>query len=143
MYEIYDNLGNIVGYYDDNFLAYNSSQQPIIANGQQAIYDPNNNVLIDASAIPDATAVDPSTPPAGMSASDWVSLFVDAAPKVAAGISAIQLSQINIKRAQQGLAPLNPAIYAPQVGVGLNPQTQKLVMFGLLGVGAVMLLGKK
>lgn len=45
-----------------------------------------------------------------------------------------QLLDVQLQRASQGLPPLNinPAQYGltPQIGVGLSPQTQSLVMWG-------------
>jgi hypothetical protein len=140
MTPITDDAGNIVGYYDDNFLAYNANGDPIMANGAQAIWDPNNNVLIDASAIPNT--VDPAAPPAGVASSDWVSLFTDAIPKVITGIQAYQLSQINVKRAAAGLAPLNSALYAPgQAGFLANMSSTSMLL--IAGLAAVFLIGGK
>ena len=139
MTPITDNQGNIVGYYDDNFLAYDASGNPIMANNQQAIWDPNNNVLIDASAIPDATT---STPPAGVSQTDWLSLLTEAVPKVVTGIQAYQLSQVNVKRAQAGLPPLNAALYAPgQAGFVANMSSTSMLL--IAGLAAVFLIGKR
>lgn len=141
MYAIYDYAGNVVGYYDDQFLAYDASQNPIMANGAQAIYDPNNNVLIDATQL--QTAVSPSTPPAGVSSTDWVKLFTDAVPKVITGLQAWQLSQINVQRASQGLPPLNAALYAPgQAGFLANMSSQTLLLIAA-GVGLFLVMGKK
>lgn len=138
MTPITDNQGNIVGYYDDNFLAYDASGNPIMANNQQAIWDPNNNVLIDASAIPDS--VDPAVPPSGVASSDWLSMFTDAVPKVITGIQAWQLSQINVKRAQSGLPPLNSALYAPgQAGFMANMSSTSMLL--IAGLAAVFLIG--
>jgi len=150
MYPIYDSTGNLTGYYDDYFLAYNASQQPIVVNGYQAIYDPNTNTLIDASGIGGTVTytgsnvpVDASTPPAGVASSDWASLFADAVPKVINGIQAYQLSQINVKRAQSGLAPLNAALYATgQSGFMANMSSQGMMLLVAAGA-AILLLGKK
>jgi len=140
MTAIYDGSGNIVGYYDDNFLAYDASGSPIMANGAQAIWDPNNNVLIDATTIPNS--VSSTTPPAGISQSDWLSLLTDAVPKIITGVQAYQLSQVNVKRASQGLAPLNAALYAPgQAGFLANMSSTSMLL--IAGVAAVFLLGKK
>jgi len=136
MYPIYDTSGNITGYYDDSFLAYNADQVPIVVNGAQAIYDPNNNILIDASAIGGAV-VDPGAPPAGVSQTDWASLFSQAVPNIINGIQAWQLSQINVRRAQSGLPPLNTATYATgQSGYMANMGQQGIWLLG----GAALLL---
>lgn len=52
------------------------------------------------------------------------------------------LYSLNLERAKQGLPPIDSASVAPQVQVGLSPQTQMLV-FGGLGLLAVMLLSRR
>ncbi len=59
-----------------------------------------------------------------------------------AGLNSQQLFQMNLQRAQQGLPPLNPAQYAPAMNFGMTPETQKLVMIGIVAVVAVMMLKK-
>jgi hypothetical protein len=52
-----------------------------------------------------------------------------------------QINQINIQRAAAGLPPLPvPTLGAPSVNVGLSPQTQTLLIYGALGIGALILL---
>lgn len=55
-----------------------------------------------------------------------------------------RILNINLQRAQQGLAPLdiNPASYGlqPSVGVGLTSDTKELLMYGGIGVGLLWLL---
>lgn len=58
-----------------------------------------------------------------------------------------QLWNVQLQRAQAGLAPLsiNPAQYGlpgPQVGVGLSASTQTFLMWGAIGIAAVYLLPK-
>lgn len=150
MNPIYSN-GALVGYYDDLFQAYNANQDPIIANGVQALYDPTTNQLIDASGIGGTVdytggstggTVSQSAPPAGVASGDWMSLFADAAPKVINGIQAWQLAQINVQRAQKGLGPLNTALYATgQSGFMANMSSQTMLI--LAGLAAVFLIGGK
>lgn len=49
---------------------------------------------------------------------------------------------MNLERAALGLPPIPVSLAAPTVNVGLNADTQKLVLYGALALGAVMLLGK-
>lgn len=70
---------------------------------------------------------------------DWPQLL----QAVGGAVSAWQLNQINIARAQKGQAPINAAAYGPQVGVGLNQQTTNLIMYVAIGLGAVLLLNRK
>ncbi len=71
---------------------------------------------------------------------DTLNNLIQAAPQVVTGLTAYQLSQINIERAKRGQSPLTAAAYGPQVGVGLNAQTMNMVMMIAIGLGAVMLI---
>ena len=55
-----------------------------------------------------------------------------------------QITQVNLQRAQQGLAPLpydaSQMGLAPTVNVGLSSDTSRLVSYGAMGIGAVLLL---
>lgn len=62
--------------------------------------------------------------------------------QIVTGLNSQQLFSLNLQRAQQGLPPLNPAAYAPQVAVGLNEDTQRLVLLGAAALLAVFLLKK-
>lgn len=48
------------------------------------------------------------------------------------------LYQINVQRAQQGLAPISASQVAPQVNVGVAPDTQRTVMIVGLGAAAIL-----
>lgn len=57
------------------------------------------------------------------------------------------LNQINVERAKKGLPPLNTSAYAAQsaaqVRVGIAPDTQKMLMYGVaavLGVSVLMMV---
>ena len=55
-----------------------------------------------------------------------------------------QINQINVERARRGLPPLDTAQYTGVgVRVGLNPQTQQLLIYGGLALLAVMLLRRR
>jgi hypothetical protein len=52
--------------------------------------------------------------------------------------------QLNLERARQGLPPVDPTQYSGLgVQVGLAPQTQNLILIGLIGLGAVLLLSRR
>jgi hypothetical protein len=74
--------------------------------------------------------------------SDWLTGIAAALPKISAFLTAEQLAQVNVDRAKRGLPALQTSQYAPQVGVGLDPGTAKLVMFGGIGLAAVILVPK-
>lgn len=72
----------------------------------------------------------------------WLSALANAVPKALQLYNAQQIAAVNIQRAQQGLAPLNPALYGPQVGVALSPGTSSLILYGAIGLGALVLIKK-
>src|SRR5258708_7668315 len=74
--------------------------------------------------------------------SDWLGAIAGALPKLSAFLTAEQLAQINIDRARQGKPALQTSQYAPQVGVGLDPGTAKLVMMVGLGLAGVIIVPK-
>jgi len=91
-----------------------------------------------------ATGTDPVTGAASnASSTDYLKMITDALPAVSAFFNAQQMAQINLARAQKGLAPLNAAAYGPQVGVSLNPQTQQFITYGLIGLAAFFLINKR
>jgi hypothetical protein len=66
-------------------------------------------------------------------------------PVAAQAYSAKKITDINIDRARAGLQPLSPAQYqsmmpAAQVTVGPNEQAKKLMLYGGLAVGGLVLL---
>lgn len=54
-------------------------------------------------------------------------------------LQTFQLNQINVQRAKAGMPPINTAAYGTGINVGLNPQTQQLVIYGGLALLAVLL----
>lgn len=55
-----------------------------------------------------------------------------------------KIMNLNIERARQGLPPVDPAQYSGLgVQVGLAPQTQNLILIGLVGLAAVILLARR
>jgi len=55
-----------------------------------------------------------------------------------------QIMNLNIERARQGLPPVDPTQYSGLgVQVGLSPSTTNLLVLGLLGVGAILLLARR
>lgn len=76
------------------------------------------------------------------SAWDFSSL-TQTAKDIVTAVNSIQLQQINLERARKGLAPLNPANYAPQVGLNLSAGTMNTIMIAALGLGAIMLLKRR
>lgn len=117
------------------------------------VWDVENNSYADATtgqlfSIADVAYQTQISDAANSAASsgDWGSLssIIDSlgsgAKDIVTALNSFQLQQLNLKRAQQGLAPLNPAQYAPQVGLNLSAGTMNLIMYGMIGIGAIMLL---
>ena len=93
------------------------------------------------AALSDASATAVSS--GDTSTMSIISSLVGELPAIITGWNTIQLSNVNVTRAQQGLAPLNMTAYGPQVGVSLTPATQSMLMIGAVGLGAVLLLSRK
>lgn len=87
----------------------------------------------------DIGAIASSAASGNTGALSWLDQMVKAAPQIAAGISAFQLSQINVQRARQNLPPLSSA-YNPGFNVGLTGNTMMYIGIGLV---AVLLLSRK
>lgn len=100
----------------------------------------DGSTVINNTVAPD---MDSPAAPSGMNPQQWAELLSKTIPQVIAGINAYQLSQVNIDRARRGLPALSANQYGPRVGVGLSGDTQKLVMFAALGLGAFMLLKRR
>lgn len=125
----------------------------IVYGASGEAYDPNTGLYMDVNG----NIIDPSqiaAQNAGANYSDMQSAQVAAQsgawdtlnnmiaqiPTLVTGLTSFQISQLNIARAKKGLTPINASAYGPQVAVGLNPQTRNLVMYGALGIGAVILM---
>ncbi len=73
--------------------------------------------------------------------SDWGKTVSDFAQKVLIYDQQRKLIDLNIKRAEQGLAPVDASNYGAGVSVGLSPQTQQLAYLALGGLVVVGLIG--
>jgi hypothetical protein len=114
--------------------------------------------LADTTTIdPSTFTFDPSNPysntiplpepvPAGVSPDTSSSWVTDISNVLTQGLSLygqLQIQNMNMDLIKQGKPPLTAyqvAAMAPQLNVGLASSTQNLVMYGLLGAGAVILL---
>lgn len=70
--------------------------------------------------------------------SEWGQRIADLAGKYLQYDTQKQLMNLNIKRAEKGLPPVDPGTLAPQVNVGLSPQAQQIAY---LAVGGLVLAG--
>lgn len=91
-----------------------------------------------ASGGASSPAALPGSPTSGPA--DWLSKLTTALPAVSSFITAEQLAQVNVKRAQQGLPALQASQYAPSVGVTVSPNTTKALTLGAIAVAAVLIL---
>lgn len=71
---------------------------------------------------------------------EWGNNFFDLAKQYFQLEGQRDIIKLNIARAEQGLPPISAESVAPQVNVGLSPETQKLAIYGLVGVGLVAAL---
>ncbi|MGH7886253.1 MAG: hypothetical protein ACREPG_00180 [Candidatus Binatia bacterium] len=90
----------------------------------------------EAGAYDTAITVGPSPPAAG-SSPDWLTAASDFGKQLLQWDYARQINAINLKRAEQGLAPIN----APAVQVGIAQGT--LTPLLLLGGAALLLIALK
>jgi hypothetical protein len=70
----------------------------------------------------------------------WVDTLARAIPLIAATVQQQQLLSVQVDRARQGLPPLNVTQYAAGAQVGLSPDTKTFLMWGGIGLGAVLLM---
>jgi hypothetical protein len=73
--------------------------------------------------------------------SEWGKTISDMAQKYLVYDQQRKLIDLNIKRAEQGLAPIDASNYGAGVSVGLSPQTQNLAYMALAGLVIVGLIG--
>jgi hypothetical protein len=91
-------------------------------------------------------ANDPNLAPIGTTpdaTSSWLTSITGLLTQGLTAYGQIRLQDLNIDLIKQGKQPLTAsqvAAMAPQLNVGLASSTQNLVMYGLLGGGAVLLL---
>jgi hypothetical protein len=94
-----------------------------------------------------ASTTDTTTPPStdwGQTLSSFVSQVLG---PLASAYQQKQIIDVNIKRAEQGLQPLDVSQIAPTVNVGVSPQVQQMGIIAGLGIAAlivtVMVISRK
>lgn len=94
----------------------------------------------------DTTSTDTTdTGPGGAAAPGWLQTLITGATQLELTQQSIsnaqQINAINIQRAAAGLPPINPPLTSgPTVNVGLSQNTQTLLLYGALAVGALILV---
>lgn len=73
----------------------------------------------------------------------WTDTLKRSLPIIAATYQQKQILDVQMDRAKQGLPPLDASQYGVGVNVGLSPEVMKMVMLGLVGIGAVIFLSRK
>lgn len=131
------------------FFEWLKDKQPeLYARVAQGFQSPQNGVGDVAIAEDPATAS--STTPMSSGVMSSISNLVNVAAQAYLTKSQMDaqksLLDVQLQRAAQGLPPLNinPSQYGltPQIGVGLSPQTQSLVMWGGIALLAALVLPK-
>jgi hypothetical protein len=94
------------------------------------------------------TAVAVPDPATAQGGDSWFTTIANAAksivPAVVAAKSQTDINAINLERARRGQAPLSAAYMAqmaPQVRMGLAPDTQNMLIYGGIALAAVIGLG--
>lgn len=75
-----------------------------------------------------------------MQGESWTDAIARLLPVLAATWQQKQLLSVQVERAKQGLPPLDANQIAAGVNVGIAPDTQKLLIWGMLGLVAVIAL---
>ncbi len=71
----------------------------------------------------------------------WIDTLTKLVPALSMTVQQVQLMQLNIERARNGLPPIDIASYSGMgVNVGLSPATRNLLIYGGIAVIAVLLL---
>lgn len=140
----YDDYGNFVESTGDGANDYTITPMPNTTDMTGAYVDdtptaPSTGGNPTSQQTVAVKAADPSNP-ADLS---WLDKLANAVPKALQLYNAQQIAAVNVERAKRGQSAINPAMYSPQVGVGMDAGTQNLVLFGALGLGALLLLGGK
>jgi hypothetical protein len=89
------------------------------------------------SGVPGVTSLIESQQQSGES---WTDALTRLLPQLVATYQQKQFLTLNMRRAEQGLPPLNASDYGLGVKVGLTDDVKSLLLWGLLGVGAVIYL---
>ena len=71
----------------------------------------------------------------------WIDTLTKLVPALTMTVQQVQLMQLNIERAKNGLPPIDIASYSGVgVNVGLSPQTRNLLIYGGIALVAVLFL---
>ena len=71
----------------------------------------------------------------------WIDTLTKLVPALTMTVQQVQLMQLNVERAKNGLPPIDIASYSGVgVNVGLSPATRNLLIYGGIAVLAVLLL---
>jgi len=119
------------------------TRRPDLIKSALSNYSPGNpvfpsNMLGDNTAV-SPTIDNPQAPPQAVTTTwyqDIFSVIKDAIP----AYQQQQLFKLQLKRAERGLAPIDPALVAPRINVSLPVAQQRqaqFALFGFLGLGAL------
>jgi hypothetical protein len=90
-----------------------------------AAQDPALNATVNAARLP---------------GEDYINAALRVAQSYVLADSQRKLLNVQMQRAQQGLPPLDSGQYGLGVSMGLSPDTQKLLLYGVGALALVMLL---
>ncbi len=76
------------------------------------------------------------------SGESWMDSLAKLLPNLVNTYQQKQLLEVQIDRARAGLPPLDTQQYSTGINVGLSPDTQKMIMFAALGLGALFVLSR-
>lgn len=86
------------------------------------------------------TSTDTAVVQAAVESPSWFDKLLEAAKVAGAYMTTRDLTKLNMERVKQGKEPISMDSIAPQVNVGMSPETRTLVIYGAVGLGALILL---
>jgi len=116
---------------------------------RDAIFDPEVDTITFDAQIPndyaqilekEAPGVTQIVQQTQLPGENWYDSLAKLLPALTATYQQKQILDVQVERAKQGLPPLNATQFSAGVNVGIAPETQKMLMYGAIGLGAIFLL---
>lgn len=136
-----------------SFKRWLNAEMPQVA---EAVLSRNPRALDPVAAVTGGSMSPKALPAKGLSglgdlvesapATDWGKTIADAAKGILAYKTQQDILDMNIRRAEQGLAPIDSASLAPTVNVGVPPEMMTMAKFaigGALALGLVAVLSSR
>ena len=130
----------------NEFVWNESGKFVLVANKNSASpYPDTSNTSIEAMLKKNFPGAAPIVASQAKPNESWVETFMRTLPQLTLSAQQLALANLNYQRAKNGQPPLDMSQYSGvSASVGLSPDTQKLLMYGVGAIVVAMLLkGKK